>query len=133
MAGKKRGHILVVDDHRNWRELLAALLESDGHEVMTAGSFQEGLRLLKAERFDAAILDMRLVDSSVYNIQGMALLREAKRLQPSIKAVILTGYPDPDQETRALHFYGADYYIQKAPEGQPFAVDSFSRLISELL
>ena len=133
MAKKKCGRILVVDDHRNWRDLLTALLEGDGHEVVTASTFHEGLGLLRAESFDAAILDMRLVDSSVYNIQGMALLGEAKRLQPLIRAVILTGYPDADQRIRALEFYGADYYIEKAPEGVPFEVDSFSRLIFELL
>lgn len=133
MITKRNDNVLVVDDLEGWRDLLAAILESDGYQVVTASTFEEARSLLEVKRFDIAILDMRLVDTSVHNIQGMDLLKEAKRLNPAIKAIILTGYPDPNQKAKALDFYGADGYLEKAPEGQPFDVDNFSEAVSDLL
>jgi two-component system NtrC family response regulator len=130
---RKCGYILVVDDRKNWRDLLKEILQADGHTVVMASTFDEGRGLLESQHFDVAVFDMRLVDNAVYNIQGMTLLEEAKKLQPSIKAIILTGYPDPDQEARALDFYGADDYLEKAPEGKPFNIERFSRRIFKLL
>ena len=76
---------------------------------------------------------MRLVDDLAYNIQGMGLLQEAKKLQPAAKAVILTGYPDSAQRDKALNFYKADGYFEKAPEGEPLDIDQFSRIVFSLL
>ena len=132
MGSKRTISILVVDDLESWRDLLSAILEGDGHQVVTASTFQEAKTLLEIEQFDVVILDMRLVDDSVYNIQGMALLEEAKRLTPSTKAIILTGYPDPDHRAKALDFYKADGYFEKAPNGQPLDIEKFSQLILDL-
>jgi len=128
-----KGNILVVDDHPNWTELLSIILTDDGHKATKAANFQEAVDLLKCNPFDIAILDMRLVDASSYNIQGMEVLKEAKKLQPSIKAIILTGYPDPKQREKAMDFYKADGYYEKAPDGKPFDIDVFSREIFKLL
>jgi len=133
MTIRKSGHVLVVDDKSSWRKLLTAALEAGDHKVTCASSFHEGQQLLESDRFDLAIIDMRLVDSSVYNVQGMALLGIAKRLHPLMKAVILTGYPDPDQKARALDHYGADRYLEKAPEGKSIDIDAFNQLITDLL
>jgi DNA-binding NtrC family response regulator len=126
-------NILLVDDLPSWRDLLSTILEKDGYNVKTANDFQEAKGLLQMEKFDIAIFDMRLIDHAEHNIQGMALVREAKTLQPSIKAIILTGYPDPKQKARALNFYGADGYYEKAPEGEFFDIETFSELIENLL
>lgn len=130
---KQSSSVLVVDDQESWRDLLVAIFEESGCEVMAASTFEEGKTLLREKSFDLAILDMRLVDVSPYNVQGMALLRDAKRLHPVMKAIILTGYPDPDQRVRAIDFFGADGYFEKVPDGQPLDVDTFSQLVSSLL
>jgi len=125
-------NILVVDDQSNWRELLSVILTDDGYNVTIATDFQEAVDLLKCNPFDIAILDMRLVDASSYNIQGMEVLREAKKHQPSIKAIILTGYPDIKQREKAVNFYKADGYYEKAPDGKPFDIEVFSKEIFRL-
>jgi DNA-binding NtrC family response regulator len=132
MSIQQSSSILVVDDHENWRELLVAILEADGHQVVTAKNSDEAQALLESNCFDAAILDMRLTDS-LFDIQGMHLVKEAKRLHPSIKAIILTGFPDEEQRVKALTFYGADGYFEKVPGGRPFRTDEFSQLISHML
>lgn len=128
-----KGNILVVDDQPNWRELLSIVLTDDGHIVKTATNSQEAIDLLQRNSFDIAILDMRLVDASPYNIQGMEVLKEAKKIQPFIKVIILTGYPDHMQKEKAVNFYRADGYYEKAPNGKPFDIDVFSRLIFDML
>jgi DNA-binding NtrC family response regulator len=134
LAMSKQGNsILVVDDQESWRDLLVAILGGGDYHIVTASTFQEAKTLLMEKSFALAILDMRLVDASPYNIQGMAILEEAKRLHPSMKAIILTGYPDPHQRARALEFYGADGYFEKVPDGQPLDVNNFRQLVCSLL
>jgi DNA-binding NtrC family response regulator len=133
MATRKSGSILVVEDQEAWRDLLTAILEGDGHRVVTADTLQKGKRLLETERPDVVILDMRLADNVTHDIGGMALLKEVKESHPSAKAIILTGYPDADQKERAVGFYGADGYFEKAPGGGFLDVDVFRELIFDLL
>ncbi len=133
MKAKIYGKILVVDDQESWRELLAEILEEQGHKIVTVATFESAFEVLKTELFDVAIIDMRLVNELEYNIQGMEVLKEAKHLQPSIKAIVLTGYPNPDQKSKALEYYRADAFWEKAPQGKPFNIDQFNRSILQLL
>lgn len=126
-----KGKILVIDDQEGWRELLEDILSED-YEIETARNLKEAIDLLSTETFDLATIDMRLVDASPYNIDGMKALKEAKRRHPSMKAIILTGYPDEKQKEKALS-YGADGYYEKAPDGEPFDIDEFKQVIFGLL
>lgn len=133
MSNITQKKILVVDDQPNWRELLTDILQNDDYCVITASSFIEAKNLLLSnQKFDLALFDMRLVDSEVYNIQGMKLLEFAKHTKPPITAIILTGYPNPEQERRAREYYGADDYISKVPNGDPFDIDKFSKKIKDI-
>jgi DNA-binding NtrC family response regulator len=133
MATKRTGVILVVDDHEDWCQLLSTVLTLDGHQVVTAGTFDEAKEVLKNSCFDIAVFDMRLMVDGVFGAQGMMLVVEAKKLHPSMKAIILTGFPDESQRAKALDFYHADRYLEKAPGGQTFDIDAFSQLIFDLL
>lgn len=133
MINKKSGHILVVDDHENWRLLLGAILEEEGYRVSTASSYGEATAMLGDIDFDIVILDMRLVDAESYNVQGMALLKLAKEKSSSTSAIILTGYPDPNHREMALGVYHADAYIEKVPPGKEFGVDGLVELVRHLM
>jgi two-component system phosphate regulon response regulator PhoB len=54
--------ILVVEDEPDLRELLQTALTSAGHEPTTAGTGQEGLRLLREKQPDLVLLDLMLPD-----------------------------------------------------------------------
>ena len=133
MVQKTKGHILVVDDHVSWREFVRAVLEEESYQVSTASNYDDAVHLLDDVQFDAAILDVRLIDIQIYNVQGISLLRKIKKDRPNIKAVILTGYPDPDQKNKALELYGADAYLDKVLEGEPIDLDGFIELITGLV
>jgi len=127
-----KGSILVIDDQNSWRVLLKEILESEGHTVFTANTFQTGKNLLETQEIDIAIIDMRLVDSEHYNVQGLALLKEVRKHRPSAKAIILTGYPDDIQKKRAMSFH-AYAYLEKVPDGNPFDIDKFRDMVTQLL
>ncbi len=83
MAAEK---ILIVDDEEIVRISLAAYLEDEGYEVISAISGEEALEILNPNRFDIGIIDMRLP-----GIDGDTLILQAKKLHPKMKFLIHTG------------------------------------------
>ncbi len=133
MESKNKHTILVVDDMDSWRELIITILEDEGYNVFGASNFTDAKKLLEQHKFDLAILDMRLVDESVDNVQGLAVLKEAKKLQPQIKAIMYTGYPTEEQKNKAVNYYQADDFIEKVPNGEPLDIDLFCEKVSNLI
>ena len=125
--------ILVVDDTLAWRKVISKYLQRKGYLVFTAANSNDALTLLKEKKFDLVSLDMRLVDKYSDNIEGLSLLKVTKELQPFAKAIILTGYPDEEQRAKALGFYHADGFYEKAPDGEPFDIGHFGEIVQQLL
>jgi len=98
--------LLLVDDHADTRQVLSRLLTKCGHEVATADSIQDALKLLEKGRFDALISDIGLPDGSGYD-----LVREAKRMQP-VKSVALSGF-GTEEDVRRSSEAGFDYHMTK--------------------
>jgi DNA-binding response OmpR family regulator len=79
--------ILVVDDEQPLRELLAQLCSREGHDVAQAGSAGEALAVLRERTCDLLITDIVMPD-----LDGLALIRRARALQPEIMSIAITGY-----------------------------------------
>lgn len=62
--------ILVVDDHESNRDLLSRRLRREGHEVATAASGEEALRLVDDRPFDLILLDLLMPGMSGYEVLG---------------------------------------------------------------
>ncbi len=75
------GRILVADDERFFQELFREVLAAAGHHPRTAGSAEEALQLLQDEHFD-----LLLTDVVMPGMDGIALVREAKRRDPDVEA-----------------------------------------------
>jgi CheY-like chemotaxis protein len=69
----EQGRLLVVDDNRDNRDLLQALLEQQGHTVVVAASGQEALELLAQQSFDLVLLDVMMPE-----MDGFAVLERLK-------------------------------------------------------
>jgi signal transduction histidine kinase len=80
---------VVIDDNADARELLAELLKSHGHEVMTAENGYQGLAMIREHRPDVALVDLGLP-----GIDGLALAHELRVQCPDLRTrmVALTGY-----------------------------------------
>lgn len=79
-------NILVVDDAEGVRELLRATLIAAGHAVTVASSGEEALDKLAQETFDAIVTDLWMA-----GIDGVELLKRARRDYPQLKLVAMTG------------------------------------------
>lgn len=128
----KQDRILVVDDQPNWRDALIILLHKEGYKVTAVTCFEEATSELSRSTFDLLVLDVRLVDVDVFNVQGLELLRLAKSKDPAPKVIMLTGYPESIREG-VLDKYGADALIHKVPPGSSFNKHDFKRRVEKLI
>lgn len=100
-------NILVLDDMKDAAVLVSRILKKKGHTVQLFVDEDEALSSAKLQRFDLAILDMKL-----RKMDGVEVLEELKRIQPDIKAIMLTGYPTANTELRSKK-QGASAYCVK--------------------
>jgi len=124
MLNKKR--ILVVDDIPYWRRLLAALLGE--YELDILGSYKDAVIAIEQFQFDIAVLDLRLEDNNIFNIDGVDLLKKIKSNQPNTKIVILTGYRESVRD-QILREYVPDEIFNK----QVFDNNEFRATIRNLI
>jgi two-component system response regulator DevR len=105
--------VFVVDDHEGVRHGLIELLDAeDGIEVVgDCGSAVEATRRILELRPNVAVLDVRLPDGS-----GIAVCREVRAVDPSIKVLILTAYHDEIARATAV-MAGASAYLVKEIRG----------------
>jgi two-component system response regulator PilR (NtrC family) len=101
--------VLVVDDERSMRELLSIVLKRDGHEVLSADDGGRAIELLKKQRVDVLITDIRMPQMS-----GVDVLREAKKIDPDIISIVMTAFASTDTAVEALRLGAADY-VHKSP------------------
>ena len=80
--------ILLVDDKEDYRDMTAAIIQREGHEVVTAASGEEGLELLKERYFDLLLLDYYMPGG----MSGEETVIELRKFNPYIQVVLQTGY-----------------------------------------
>ena len=101
--------VLVVDDERSMRELLSIVLKRDGYDVRVAADGRSAVDVLKRERVDVLITDIRMPEMT-----GVDVLREAKTIDPAIITIIMTAFATTDTAVDALRLGAADY-VHKSP------------------
>lgn len=99
--------ILIVDDEEMMRTLLDRILSREGYKIRSAEDGVVALEVLKAERFDIIISDMKMP-----RMDGFELLKIVKNEYPQIGVIIMTAYGDTYTVKDAL-LLGADEYITK--------------------
>jgi two-component system response regulator PilR (NtrC family) len=114
--------ILVVDDERSMRDLLAIMLKREGYDVTTADGGEAGLAALKGASFDLVITDLRM-----RGLDGLGLLRAAKELDPQAMVLVVTAFASPETAVEAMKL-GAYDYITK-----PFKLEEIRLVIAKAL
>jgi len=101
--------LLIIDDHDFVREALEARLsEAAGLEVVgCTGCWRTGLRDAVKLKPDVVLLETKRADG-----QGLEALRRLAEQCPHTNVVVLTSYPDEEEQTQA-HRIGAQSYILK--------------------
>lgn len=93
--GKDRQRILIVDDDASSGLLCSRMLEGTYETITTVESPYTALQILDKEKYDVLLSDIRMPD-----MDGFILSHEAKRVQPKIKVLLMTGSLTSDVQER---------------------------------
>ena len=96
--------LLVIDDESSLRRTLRTALESMGHRVAEAVNGAQAIDALRRQRFDLALLDLRLGKEN-----GLEVLPELLRVAPALQVVIVTAHASLDSAIEALRKGAFDY------------------------
>jgi two-component system response regulator HydG len=100
-------NILLVDDHKPFRDSLAKILEGEGFRVFPASDGEEALDVLRKEFVHLVLTDLKMP-----KMDGVELLKVAKTIRPETEVILITGYGTVDTAVTAMKD-GAFDYIQK--------------------
>ncbi|KRC82137.1 sigma-54-dependent transcriptional regulator [Sphingomonas sp. Root241] len=106
--------ILVVDDERDIRELVAGVLEDEGYATRGAADSDAALEAIAERRPSLVLLDVWLQGS---RLDGLELLDEMKRRDPSIPVLVISGHGNIDTAVAAIR-RGAVDFIEKPFEAE---------------
>ncbi len=101
--------ILVVDDEQDIRELVAGILEDEGHGTRTAGDADSAIAAIRARRPSMVFLDIWLQGS---RLDGLELLAEIRKDHPELPVVMISGHGTIETAVSAIKS-GAYDYIEK--------------------
>lgn len=99
--------ILVIDDEKDIRELLAQTLELEDYQVYTAANGKSGKKILEAQEIHVALTDIKLPD-----INGIILIEELKNLSPSTEIICLTAFGNIQDGVTAMKKGAFDYLVK---------------------
>ena len=108
------GSVLIVDDEKEMRELLATILRQRGHETVVASDGESALDQIKKVWPDLVVLDFKLPD-----MDGIEMVPKIKSLHAEAHVVIITGYGDIELAVRAMKS-GAYDFMCKPIERESF-------------
>jgi DNA-binding NtrC family response regulator len=104
--------IILVDDEPSILSVLTTLLKAEGHDVLASRGGEKAQEMIRNEEFELMITDIRMSP-----IDGMQLLKQARREKPGSAVIMLTAYGSVETAVEAMK-EGAFDYVTK-----PFKVD----------
>jgi two-component system, NarL family, invasion response regulator UvrY len=112
---------LVIDDHPIVRKGICQILEEipGNVQISEASNASEALKIIRTQKFDVVLLDINLPGRT-----GLDLLEDFRRMDPTLKILVVSMYPEEQYAIRALRT-GASGYLTKAsaPDELLSAVD----------
>jgi two-component system, NtrC family, response regulator HydG len=115
-------NILLVDDHKSFRDTLAKILSAEGFRVFPADDGEAALDILRQEFIHLVLTDLKMP-----KMDGVELLKVAKTIRPETEVIIITGYGTVDTAVTAMKD-GAYDYIPK-----PFKPREVLKLVRKAL
>ncbi len=115
-----KGKVLVVDDEQGFCELLESLLKKERFQVISTTDPAEGLKIVEQEEVDLVFLDYKMP-----GYDGISLLKEIKKHDENIVAIMITAYGTIETAVEAMK-YGAYDFISK-----PFQKNDLIRLTAK--
>ena len=114
--------VLVVDDEASIRDMMTKTLALAEYEVAEAPDGRAALGLLRTAAFDLIITDLKMP-----GIDGLTLIREARRLAPTLPVIIITAYSTEGSAIEAVNL-GVAGYLTK-----PFRIAKILQVVGKAL
>jgi two-component system cell cycle sensor histidine kinase/response regulator CckA len=116
--------ILVIEDEELLRQLVKAMLEDNGYSVLEAADGEKAVELYTQYHNEIAVV---LSDMGLPKLGGWEVFQKMKQINPHIKAILASGYFDPEIRAKMLNA-GAKDYVQK-----PYVPDELLVRIREVI
>jgi two-component system nitrogen regulation response regulator NtrX len=113
--------VLIVDDEQDIRDLVSGVLEDEGYTARSAADSDAALDAIRDRRPSLVLLDVWLQGSK---LDGLELLDEIKRRDPSLPVLVISGHGNLDTAVAAVRRGAADF-IEK-----PFEAERLLLLVS---
>ncbi len=114
--------VLVVDDNKDIRWLIKAILEENSLSVDIAYDGESALNKINKHSYAVMVSDYELPD-----ISGLTVLKEAHQIRPSLQTIMISAYGNESVRARAKEL-GAYAFLDK-----PFNIDELVRIIKKSL
>ncbi|MFA5904818.1 MAG: response regulator [Desulfobacula sp.] len=114
--------VLVIDDESVVLNSVHKILTSCGYDVETTSRAKIGVDRALKEPFHIVLTDIRMPE-----MDGLTVLRDIKRVKPTLPVLIITGYASVNSAIQAMKL-GAANYIEK-----PFEPDELARAVSGVI
>ncbi len=118
-------NILVVDDDRLVNDFLTEALSRTGHNIDTCLSGEEALEEIADKKYDLLISDIKMK-----GIDGITLLKEARKAQPDLVVIMMTAYGTVENAVEAMKLGAYDFLLKPIT---PDAIDLLVARIAELI
>jgi DNA-binding response OmpR family regulator len=105
--------ILIVDDESSIRLTLSALLKRAGFDVTSAENGPEAVALLERQAFELMLVDLKMP-----GMDGMQVVAAARRRQPDLAIIVLTGHGSLETAVEGLHQGVFDYLLKTTEPAQ---------------
>ncbi len=99
-----KSKILITEDDRVQREIIGDILTAAGYEVQATHAAEASLEALQQDEYDMLLTDLKMAQ-----MDGLELLRQAKRIRPDMEVVIMTAHATIKTAVTAMKEGAADY------------------------
>jgi signal transduction histidine kinase/ActR/RegA family two-component response regulator len=118
--------VLVVDDEAMVRETLAISLGDAGYTVLVAGDGQEALGIIAS----GTAIDVLVTDLSMPGMDGLALIRKARKHRPDLPAILLTGYAGHGAQMAVGGSLNGTFTLMRKPVTEAQLIDRIEALLA---
>jgi DNA-binding NtrC family response regulator len=115
-------NILIVEDEAKMRRLLELNLGEDGFTTLSAGEAESGLKLLRENKIDLVVTDLKLP-----GMNGLEFLQTIKRQNASLPVVVMTAFGSVETAVEAMKAGASDYVLK------PFSLNEMRMVIHKEL
>lgn len=116
----ERPRILLVDDEVAFADNLLKLLSKRGYDVIVVYNGADAVNMVGEKEFDVIILDMKMP-----GMDGIATLKEIRKIAPLVEVVILTGHGSVESGIEGMQLGAFDFLMK------PVRIDDLQEKVSE--